>query len=109
ILMDRDTKLTFIDFQDCEKHYFMFDLAVPIFSALEYSFTGNGNIHDYGRSITKAILDGYKEEHDLSNEMLNQLPLFLKLKEIFEYSLMHMYGNKENQTEEQIRLIHVGA
>lgn len=37
--------------------------------------------------------------------MLDKLPLFIKLKEIFEYSLMHMYWNKENLTEEQIRIM----
>lgn len=59
-----------IDFQDCEKHFYIFDLAVPIYSAIEYSFVGNGNIVDYKNSITKAILDGYQEENELSTEMI---------------------------------------
>jgi Ser/Thr protein kinase RdoA (MazF antagonist) len=105
ILVDSNLKLTMVDFQDCEKHFYIFDLAVPIYSALEYSFVGNGNILDYGRSITKAIIDGYKEENDISMEMLNKLPLFIKLKEVFEYSLMHMYWNKEKLTEEQMRIM----
>ncbi|MCJ8007165.1 phosphotransferase enzyme family protein [Lederbergia wuyishanensis] len=105
ILVDSDSKFTMIDFQDCEKHFYIFDLAVPIYSALEYSFVGNGNIVDYGRSITKAIIDGYQEENELSPDMLDKLPLFIKLKEIFEYNLMHMYWNKEKLTEEQIRIM----
>ncbi|WP_025025591.1 phosphotransferase enzyme family protein [Caldalkalibacillus mannanilyticus] len=105
ILVDSNLKLTMVDFQDCEKHFYIFDLAVPIYSALEYSFVGNGNILDYGRSMTKAIIDGYKEENDISLEMLNKLPLFIKLKEVFEYSLMHMYWDKEKLTEEQIRIM----
>ena len=94
-----------VDFQDCEKHYYIFDLAVTIYSALEYSFVGNGNIVDYGRSITKAIIDGYQEENEISPEMLGKLSLFIKLKEIFEYNLMHMYWDKERLTEEQIRIM----
>lgn len=105
VLVDSDSKLTMVDFQDCEKHYYIFDLAVPIYSAMEYSFVGNGNIVDYGRSITKAIIEGYQEENEISQEMLDKLPLFIKLKEIFEYSLMHMYWNKEKLTEEQIRIM----
>ncbi|WP_394173388.1 phosphotransferase enzyme family protein [Guptibacillus hwajinpoensis] len=104
-LFDRESNVTMIDFQDCEKHYYIYDLAVPIYSALEYSFVGGGNIVEYGRDITKAILDGYQEENDLSEEMVDQLPLFLKLKEVFEYSLMHMYWDKEMLTENQIRLM----
>nr|WP_233711174.1 phosphotransferase [Lederbergia citrisecunda] len=105
ILVDSESKLTMIDFQDCEKHYYIYDLAVPIYSALEYSFVGNENIMDYGRSITRAIVEGYQEENEISPEMLDRLSLFIKLKEIFEYSLMHMYWNKEILTEEQIRIM----
>lgn len=105
ILVDSKNNITMIDFQDCEKHFYIFDLAVPIYSAMEYSFVGNGNIVDYGRSITKAILEGYQEENTLSYEMIDKLPLFIKLKEIFEYSLMHMYWDKDRLTEEQIRIM----
>ncbi|TDL33163.1 protein kinase [Jeotgalibacillus sp. S-D1] len=105
ILVDKGLNLTMIDFQDCEKHFYIFDLAVPIYSALEYSFVGGGNIGEYGRSITKAIIEGYQEENELSSDMADKLPLFIKLKEIFEYSLMHMYWDKEQLTEEQIRIM----
>ncbi|MEG0385961.1 MAG: phosphotransferase [Solibacillus sp.] len=105
VLVDHDSKLTMVDFQDCEKHFYIFDLAVPIYSAIEYSYVGGGNIVEYGRSITTAILEGYQEENELSLEMIQKLPLFIKLKEVFEYSLMHMYWNKEKLTEEQIRIM----
>lgn len=105
VLVDQESKIKMVDFQDCEKHFYIFDLAVPIYSALEYSFVGGGNIVEYGRSITKAIMEGYEEENKLSPEMLEKLPLFIKLKEVFEYSLMHMYWDKEKLTEEQIRIM----
>nr|WP_042474148.1 phosphotransferase [Bacillus ndiopicus] len=105
VLVDSDSKVTMVDFQDCEKNFYIFDLAVPIYSAIEYSYVGGGSIIEYGRSITKAIIEGYKEENELPTEMLDKLPLFIKLKEIFEYSLMHMYWNKEKLTEDQIRIM----
>ncbi|WP_139376902.1 phosphotransferase enzyme family protein [Halobacillus salinus] len=105
ILVDKGLDLTMVDFQDCEKNYYIFDLAVPIYSALEYSFVGGGNIIDYGKDITKAIIEGYQEENVLPSEMLEKLPLFIKLKELFEYNLMHMYWDKEKLTEEQIRIM----
>lgn len=107
VLVEKSLNLTMIDFQDCEKHFYIFDLAVPIHSALEYSFVGNGNIVDYRNSIIKAIIEGYKEEHEISQDMIDKLPLFMKLKEIFEYSLMHMYWNKEELTEEQVRIMNL--
>jgi len=94
-----------VDFQDCERHYYIFDLAVPIYSALEYTFEGTGNITEYGDRMTKAIIEGYQEEHALDPAMLDQLPLFLKLKELFEYSLMYMYWNTEKLNEDQLRIM----
>ena len=105
LLVDQESNLTMIDFQDCEKHFYVFDLAAAVYSAMEYSYVGGGNISDYGRAMTKAIIDGYQEENNLSPEMKDQLPLFIKLKEVFEYSLMHMYWNKERLTEDQIRIM----
>lgn len=107
ILVDSDSKLTMIDFQDCEKHYYVYDLAVPIYSALEFSFSGGENLRDYERSITRALVDGYKEENELSSEMLTKLPLFMKLKELFEYNLMHMYWNAKELSEEQVRILNL--
>lgn len=105
VLVDDDLKLSMVDFQDCEKNFYIFDLAVPIYSAIEFSFVGGGNIIEYERDITKAIIEGYQEENNLPKEMLEILPLFIQLKEVFEYSLMHMYWNKEKLTEEQIRIM----
>ncbi|MBM6649479.1 phosphotransferase enzyme family protein [Bacillus sp. RIT 809] len=107
ILVENNSNLTMIDFQDCEKHFYIFDLAVPIYSAIEYSFVGNGNIVDYENSITNAIIDGYQEENEIPKEMIDLFPLFIKLKEIFEYSLMHMYWNREELTEEQVRIMNL--
>ncbi|MDJ1475991.1 phosphotransferase [Bacillus sp. LS15-K4] len=107
ILVENNSNLIMIDFQDCEKHFYIFDLAVPIYSAIEYSFAGNGNIVDYEHSITKALFEGYQEENELPKEMIDKFPLFIKLKEIFEYSLMHMYWDKEELTEEQVRIMNL--
>lgn len=107
ILIDRDSKITMIDFQDCEKHFYVYDLAVPIYSALEFSFSGGKNIKDYEQSITKAVIDGYKEENGLPSEMIMKLPLFLRLRELFEYSLMHMYWDSKELSEEQVRIMNL--
>ncbi|WP_273851920.1 phosphotransferase enzyme family protein [Guptibacillus spartinae] len=105
LLVDQESNLTMIDFQDCEKHFYVFDLAAAVYSAMEYSYVGGGNIGDYGRAMTKAIIDGYQEENNLSPEMKGQLPLFIKLKEVFEYSLMHMYWDQDRLTEDQVRIM----
>lgn len=99
--------LTIIDFQNCERHYYLYDLAVPLYSALEYSFAGQGNIRDYGQTLAENLLAGYLEEHTLAPEMLEYMPLLLRLKELFEYSQMHLYSDKEKPSEEQVRLFNL--
>lgn len=107
ILADENLKLTMIDFQDCEKHFYIYDLAVPIYSAVEFSYAGGASIVEYEQGLTKAIIEGYQEENELSGEMLERFPLIMKLKEMMEYSLMHMYWNKEKLTEEQVRILNL--
>lgn len=51
ILVDRGSSLTMIDFQDCEKHYYMYDMAVPLYSALEFSFAGRGTSGTMGAPL----------------------------------------------------------
>ncbi|OPA75223.1 protein kinase [Paenibacillus selenitireducens] len=105
VLVTDSSDITIIDFQDCEKHFYIYDLVVPIYSALEFSYAGNGNIKEYGQSIAKSMFKGYLEENRLPVEMIEKLPLFFKLKELFEYNLMHMYWNMESLAEEQVRIL----
>ncbi|MNB82429.1 homoserine kinase [compost metagenome] len=106
VLVEGDS-LTIIDFQDCERHYYLYDLVVPLYSALEYSFAGQGNIRDYGQRLAENLLAGYLEEHTLSSEMLSYWPLLFRLKELFVYNLMHLYLNKDELNEEQIRIFNL--
>ena len=106
-LVTEDNRITIIDFQDCEYNYYLYDLAVPIYSALEFSFMGNGDIKRYKEEITNAIITGYQEEHPVPTDFFDNLPLFLKLKELFEYSQMHAYWNGNSFTEEQVRILNL--
>ncbi|HFJ9279500.1 aminoglycoside phosphotransferase [Bacillus cereus] len=76
-----------------QKHFYIFNLAVPIYSAIEYSFAGNGNIVDYEHSITEALFEGYQEENELPKEMIDKFPLFIKLKEE-QVRIMNLYRMK---------------
>ena len=105
VLVTADFTLTLIDFQDYEKNFYLYDLVVPLYSAMEFSFVGGGNLAEYGQQLSAAILAGYQEERALSPAMLAKLPLFFKLKELFEYNLMHLYWDHQQLTEEQVRLL----
>ncbi len=94
-------KLTLIDYQDCEKHFLLFDLVVPVYSAMEYSFDGNGSIVAYVHELTKAIFQGYARECSLPPSYLDHLLLMFRLKEVADYLLMHIYGHEVRGEEEE--------
>lgn len=99
-------KLTLIDYQDCEKHFYLFDLVVPVYSAMEYSFDGKGSIVAYVHEITKAIFRGYASQCTLPPAHIDHVLLMFRLKEAADYMLMHIYGN-DVRTEEEERLFNL--
>ncbi len=107
ILVDQDDQMTLVDFQDCEKHFYMYDLIVPIYSSLEFSFSGGQDLLQYKQQITDALLEGYQEFIELDQQMIDAIPLFMQLKQIFEYNLMHMYWDIDSLSEEQIRILNM--
>jgi Ser/Thr protein kinase RdoA (MazF antagonist) len=83
VLVTDDLHVTLIDFQDYEKHFYLFDLVVPLYSALEYSFIGGRNMNDYGRALSHSLFTGYFLENKIPKVMLKKLPLLFQLKEVF--------------------------
>lgn len=104
VLVTPDKKLTLVDFLDCEQHHLVWDLAIPLCSAVEFSFDGRGNILDYAKEITHALLEGYLLEHTLPQETIKQLPLFIRLKKFFEYCQM---CSMEPEREQDIRILNL--
>ncbi|MCP4177211.1 MAG: phosphotransferase, partial [bacterium] len=85
-------EITLFDFQDCEQHYFINDLAIFIYFAIYNSFNGD-NLNDYAENLIKHLFIGYKKERQLDNYWVKQLPLFMKLREVLSLSQTYRYGD----------------
>lgn len=101
-----DDKITLIDFQDCEHNYFIFDLAAVIYFAVENSFNGN-DINSYSIEFIKALLKGYRKECNIDSFWIEKIPLFLKLREMLSFIILHCYWDVESFDEDRKALLNL--
>lgn len=87
MLLDGDT-LTVLDFDVCTHHWFMTDIGIALFHPIWFR-------RDPGFAATFAphFMEGYCREHTLSRFWLDQLPTFLRYRQILFYIAMSHEGD----------------
>src|SRR5690606_38225075 len=83
--VDDDLNITFFDFDDCGYAHYIYDVALTLF----YSVMGAEEPAAYTRTFLSHFWRGYRREYDLPSSWLATLPLFLKLREIDLYAVIH--------------------
>lgn len=83
--VDENGELTFFDFDDCAYSWFVNDIAIVLF----YSVLGAQDEAAFTRDFMINFLRGYREENDFEFSWLRDIPLFLKLREIDLYAVIH--------------------
>ncbi|MFC1853638.1 hypothetical protein ACFL27_25935, partial [candidate division CSSED10-310 bacterium] len=89
-----------LDFQDCEKHFFINDLAVFIYFSLEQTVA----VHDlraYGHRLITSLLEGYNLTRPLDSFWIEKIPLFMKLREILAFIICFCYWDLSGLREQQ--------
>jgi amicoumacin kinase len=79
--------ITLFDFDECAYHWFAYDLAVSYYHAYWQSSSFTPENTDFSQSFWEHFLNGYQKEHSLNKEIIQQVPVFLKIREIFLYVL----------------------
>ena len=87
----RDGRVTAIDFDDCGFGWHLFDLAT-----ISILFLGT----EQSETVQRAVIDGYRQERQLTDETLGQMPLFYLLR-AFTY-LGWIHTRSETRTAEEI-------
>ncbi|MFZ5981909.1 MAG: phosphotransferase enzyme family protein [Candidatus Zixiibacteriota bacterium] len=82
-----DGRLTVFDFDDCQYHWFAFDIAIPLFYVLRDARV-NPDDMAFASGFMTAFMTGYNQENHLDREWMERLPLFLKLRELELYCLL---------------------
>lgn len=85
LLMDEAGNLTLFDFDECAYSWFANDIAISLFYiALEAE-----NPAAFTRSFMTHFLDGYRQVYRLEPSWLAEIPVFLKMRELELYAVMH--------------------
>lgn len=80
--------ITLFDFDDCQYAWFVYDIAMALFYAISHNCTGEVELVK-ARTFMSSFWEGYVTEHNLPPSWLEHIPLFLRLREIDLYMLIH--------------------
>jgi amicoumacin kinase len=96
--------LLLFDFDNCEYGHYISDIAIALYAAL-WRHLDHPNPAQFSERFLRALLLGYREEHELSRTEIEALPLFLQLREVLIYMVAKKMLDLNNLTPIQARLL----
>jgi Ser/Thr protein kinase RdoA (MazF antagonist) len=80
-------EITFVDFDECCYHWFVFDLAVALMYAVwVIEETNPAETDDLPQHVWDHLYQGYRVENPLSVFWIRQLPVFMRLRVMEDYA-----------------------
>jgi Ser/Thr protein kinase RdoA (MazF antagonist) len=76
------------DFDDCQYSWFAHDIAMALFYALPHDCSAEQDVAD-GHNFLSKFLSGYYQENELERNWLQEIPSFLKLRELELYAAIN--------------------
>ncbi|WP_226537265.1 phosphotransferase enzyme family protein [Fictibacillus halophilus] len=101
-----EEEITLFDFDDCAYFYFAYDIATAFYHAYWQHTSFNSTEDDFAVEFLTHFLTGYRESNVLTSELIDQLPDFLKLRELFLYVLFLKVWDIGNLQDWQEYTIH---
>jgi amicoumacin kinase len=93
--------ITIFDFDDCSFSWFAQDIAASYYHAVWQNSSFNPDFKNFPMEFIQCFLEGYSQENDLKKEIVEQIPLFLKLREFFLLNLFYKKWDTQNLLEWQ--------
>jgi len=87
LIIKQDGTLTTIDFDECSFNWYAQDVAVVFYHAYWQHSSYNKDPDSFCQTFMSHFFTGYKEENVLHKNIIKQIPIFLKLREIYLYQL----------------------
>jgi amicoumacin kinase len=95
VLVRPKGELVIIDFDECSYNWFAQDLAAVFYHAYWQHQSFNGDADGFIPEFLHSLFEGYQKWNVLHKDILVQIPVFLKLREIFLYQLFMRKWNIE--------------
>jgi amicoumacin kinase len=92
----KEGRLTVFDFDDCAYHWFAYDFAASFYHAYWQASSFTPEDKEFSRVFWENFLKGYKQVRTINKELIQQIPIFLKIREIFLYTLFLEKWDLEN-------------
>lgn len=92
LYVDDKGRITLFDFDDCCYSWFINDIAIVLF----YIVIGVEDQAAFTQEFMSHFLNGYRVENKLDEDLLPEIPSFLKLREIDLYGVIHRSFDVEN-------------
>jgi len=102
--VDVQGDITLFDFDDCTYSWYVNDIAIALF----YAVTNVVEPESAGRTFWTHFRRGYEAECALDPAWLEQVPHFLKLREIYLYAAIHRSFDVDNLTNPWVSQFMVG-
>lgn len=87
LIVSTPGKIVVIDFDECSYNWFAQDIAVFFYHAYWQQESFNGMTDHFCHEFMYHFFVGYQGENNLNEVTIKQIPIFLKLREIFLYQL----------------------
>ena len=88
--IDEDGTLTLFDFDDCAYSWFISDIAIVLFYiSMDAEELGFPDSASFTHEFLTHFLRGYRQAYSLSPAWLKEIPVFLKLRELELYAVVH--------------------
>ncbi|SES22674.1 phosphotransferase enzyme family protein [Psychrobacillus sp. OK032] len=101
LIITNEGIITTIDFDDCAFNWYAQDIAVAFYHAYWQHSSYNGNSKAFSQIFMNHFLSGYQTENLLHKDVIRQIPIFLKIREIYLYQLFTQKWDKNNLEEWQ--------
>lgn len=106
LIIDEEGRITTIDFDECSFNWYAQDIAVAFYHAYWQHSSFNGNTHSFCDIFMSNFFAGYKTENTLHKDIMIQIPIFLKIREIYLYQLFIQKWDMNNLEEWQAYTLH---
>lgn len=101
--IDDKKNLILMDFGDCEYHWFVYDIAIVIYHAVQTCNDAEPQSKEaFAKAFFQSFMKGYELEHQLSSEWMQRLPFFLDFRQIYSYMYHMMYASNLNEGQVKI-------
>ena len=91
-LVEASDRITLFDFDDCNYNWFAYDIAIVLF----YMVMWEQEKQTFTRMFLEKFFEGYRQEYRLNPSWLETIPMFLKMREIDLYGVIHRSFDVEN-------------